>query len=236
VFWIAIPLIMVLGLSLKEPAAQECTGTPFGEGFECDGFMSGPVFTPSTGLSPSPLVHRTIEVLVEEEEAEQEVGDGASADWSGLGLFLNGLTVFKDVNNEREWGYSSDTFGFSLGADYERERFVVGAAFDYSHEDTQYKRNAGTTDTNEFGLQLIGIAYPIWDLYLAGTARFAYDVYETKRRGGEKGDPDGFKISVAGGPGYDFNLGEGFVVGLSSLLRWEWTHVESYKEHGGEAL
>jgi hypothetical protein len=94
-----------------------------------------------------------------------------------------------------------------LAANYERERFVVGAAFDYSHEDTQYKRNAGTTDTNEFGLQLIGIAYPIWDLYLAGTARFAYDDYETKRRDGEKGDPDGFKISVAGGPGYDFNLG-----------------------------
>jgi outer membrane lipase/esterase len=235
VFWIAIPLIMVLGLSLKEPAAQECTGTPFGEGFDCDGFISGPVFTPSTGLSPSPLVHRTIEELVEEEKAEQEVGGGASADWSGLGLFLNGLTVFKDVNNEREWGYNSETFGVSIGADYGRDNFVVGAALDYSYEDARY-RSAGEAETNEFGLQLTGIAYPIWDLYLAGTTRFAYDDYETKRSNGAKGSPDGFKISVAGGPGYDFNLGRGFVVGLSSLLRWEWAHVGSYNEHGGQVL
>lgn len=235
-FWIVIPFIIVVGLFPKEPAAQElCDPIPgVPNSFQCDDGPTGSVFTPSTALSPSALLRRGIEQLREEEE-EEETGGGASADGPGLGFFVNGLAAFKDIDEKRELGSESDTFGVSLGADYRGERFVVGVALDYSREDTDFDNNTGNTDTDEFGLQLIGIAYPVGDLYFAGTARFAYDDYDIKRNtptGDFEGDPNGFKIQVAGGPGYDFNLGRGFLVGLSGQLRWEWTHIDDYDESG----
>ncbi|HET9868408.1 MAG TPA: autotransporter outer membrane beta-barrel domain-containing protein, partial [Nitrospira sp.] len=235
-FWIVIPFIIVVGLFPEQSDAQECPGNPI-DGFGCSAIGgpgdTGSVFTPSTALTPSPLLRRGIEQLREEEE--EETGGGASADGQGLGFFVNGLAKFTDLDEERELGSDSDTYGVSLGADYAAERYVVGAALDYIREDTDFDDNAGNTDTNEFGIQLIGIVYPVGDLYFAGTTRFAYDDYDIERASGADGSPEGFKISVAGGPGYDFHLGRGFVVGVSGLLSWEWVHVDSYRESGADA-
>jgi outer membrane autotransporter protein len=240
-FWIVIAFIIVVGLPLKEAAAQqgsgECTENPIAS-FQCSAGVTQPVFTPSTAFTPSPLLRRTIEQLQQKAVKGEEIGGGASADPSngpGLGFYANGLTKFTDIDPQRELGSHSDTFGATLGTDYGAERFVVGAALDYSHEDTNFKNTSGNSNTDEYGLQLTGILYPIGNLYLAGTTRFAYDDYDIKREGGAKGSPDGSKISVAGGPGYDFNLGNGFVVGLSGLIRWEWTRVDSYQESGAGA-
>jgi outer membrane lipase/esterase len=236
-------LLLVVILGRTGPAVtQECSGNPI-NGFVCTKPISnnlavGPVFSASGALRPSPGLLKKLR-----EEKGEKTGGGASADDARFGLFANGSAAFKDMAEERTLGSDSDIFGGVVGADYTGDAFFASVALDYSNENTNFDHNAGKTEINEFGVRLLGTAYPIGNLYVTGATRLAYDNYDTRRNITDdsgstvaKGSPEGYKFSASGGAGYDFTLPMGFGVGLAASLNYQRTYVDSYKENGAEPV
>ena len=230
---VAVIILAAILLHPDAAVAQECEGDPI-EGFTCDdpsqsALNTGAVFSASEGLAPRRALRE------EEDEAEVRVGDGR------FGVFVNGSAAFRDLDQERELGSDGDIYGAVVGVDYTTDAFVAALSLDYFNENINFDDNAGKNDVDEFGIQLLGIGYPIGNLYVIGATRIAYDNYEIERnisidgfRTSAEGDPEGYKFLATGGVGYDFVLPQGFGLGVVASLEYERTYVDSYDEEGAE--
>jgi uncharacterized protein YhjY with autotransporter beta-barrel domain len=233
-FIAAILLVAIFGRP-GSALAQECEGDPI-EGFVCfdpdrSDLSTGSVFSASEGLAPRRALRE------EEDELEVRAGDGR------FGVFVNGSAAFRDIDQERELGSDGDIYGAVVGVDYTSNAFVAALSLDYFNEDINFDDNAGKNEADEFGIQLLGIGYPVGNLYVIGATRVAYNEYDTERNitgnlgsTTAEGDPEGYKFLATGGVGYDFVLPQGFGLGVVASLEYERTYVDSYEEEGAEQV
>ena len=231
----ALFLLMVIFEWAPSVVAQNCPGDPI-KGFQCSNHigtttLTGPMFAAS-GNKPHSL---------KAGQTAPGAGGASSADAGQFSMFTSGLATFDDGAEKRTPGYNSDTFGGLVGVNYHRNSSDVAVSLDYSNGNTNFDHNAGRLENNEFGIGLSGSVRPTTTqpLYLTGVTRFAYNDYDTKRNisGDEgntraNGDPQGYRIAVAGGLSYVVLDRSNFDVTAVSSLSYEQIHVNSYKEHG----
>src|SRR6266540_1233825 len=158
---------------------------------------------------------------------ERRDGAAASADGPpglrGLGVFASTeyQTFDKDVT-KFEPGYSRDTWGGTVGADYLLfgGKGLIGLAFSYSHQDGTFDNHGGSFDTNAYGPTLYGSVLVVPNLFIdlfAGYTRRDYTIdrrYSFAMAGGisipsavAHGETHGDEARVGVNAGYDFVFG-----------------------------
>ena len=232
------------------------TGGPFGPqlGAICNPAFINGATTSSGSLSVDARGQGEQEVLLRRLR-ERQAGTAASADapggLGGLGVFATTAyqTFDKDVTRF-EPGYSRDTWGGTIGADYFLfgGKGLIGVAFGYFHQDGAFDSKGGNFDTDAYGPTFYGsiLVYPnlFVDLY-AGYTRRDYTInrrYSFAMNGGPQipsaiahGDTHGDEAKLGVNTGYDFHFGS-LTVGPRFGLNWKENHIHSYSETGGIGL
>lgn len=230
-------------LALAAPAAaQDCNGSPTTE-ITCqrsDGTATiGTVFSASESGGRRNVSLTLIEELVEEEAAPS--GEGGGDPSGGFELFASGGYGWQDYDTENVLGMDSDSYSGMAGASYRSEAFLVGLAVDVVTTDSDVALSGGSRDSDEYGVQLFGTAFPLTNLYVSGGARLAWIDIDTTRSidspaNTARGDTDGMKYELTGGVGYNLPVGERTVVGVSGWLAWQRTEIDGYTENGATAV
>jgi len=193
---------------------------------------------------------RRIQLRLEEQrQANREGGVlAASADPSfqlgKLGLFITGEGdwVRKDVTRF-EPGFSSDTGGVIVGADYRAlPSLTAGLALSYLHTHGDFNGNNGHFNTDAFGVTLYGSVTPLPNLFVDGTVGYTLRDYDTVRRasysapgngtgvdGFVQGDTTGNEFRTSVQTGYDFLLGA-LTVGPRVGVNYSSNAIDSYAE------
>lgn len=163
----------------------------------------------------------------------------------GLGVFLSGRYIRVEADTtSRELGSNTDGGGFTLGTDYRiGSSFLVGAGFGYNHYSTDFSRDAGESDIDDFAGLLFGSAFIGENFYVDATIRGSHLKTDIKKRtptldGGpdfatQKSDPEGWTISSDLGAGAEMSLGP---VLLNPYLRIGvyQTKIDGFTESGGD--
>lgn len=243
--WLTTTAGVVLGIGGMQAVHAACTGDPV-QGVVCDpqgAVAVGAVFASDSGTRRNVSLALVEDLL--EEEAE-ETGGGAG-DRQPYDVYAALAYSDKDFDTQRVPGLNSDSIGGVIGAMLRDNRYLVGAALDYSNEDADLDENAGSVDTDEFGVQLYGIYYPMArrNLFLSAAARYAWTDIDTKRKfltaptavnpgvpNTAKGDTDGHKFGVLGGVGYGWAIAPQTVATLSGWLSWQRNVTDAYTESG----
>jgi outer membrane autotransporter protein len=218
--------------------------------------------SPTTSTAGSVTTQTRLGVLDEERRALLRLEEkheataavmAASADTSSLrGLSLFGSVEYEAFDKDLtrfEPGYTSDSLGGVIGADYSFRNLTVGGAFTYVHVDGSFDQSGGDFDTNSYGLLLYGSVTPIPNLFVdvaGGYTRRDYSFDRTvvfglingqlrSDRGQVSGDTDGNEYRVAVSVGYDFVLSR-FTIGPRVGVNYRHTTVDSFTEHGSTGL
>ena len=185
---------------------------------------------------------------------ERRDGTAASADGSmgirGLGVFASAEyeTFDKDVTTF-EPGYSRDTWGGTIGADYSFSgKGLVGLAFSYADQHGGFDNNGGTFDTHAYGPTLYGSVLAVPNLFIdlfAGYTRRDYTIdrrYSFARGGGPTiaaatahGETNGDEFRVGAKAGYDFAIGP-VTAGPRFGIHFRENHIDDYAETGRPLL
>lgn len=176
-------------------------------------------------------------------------GDGGLWQDERWGLFVSGH--FGDGERDRtanESGYNVDTQGATFGVDYRHsDKFIYGVAFTYGSSDTQMQNNAGSLDTDGYGLTAYATYYRTEQLYFEGVAGFGKHDFESKRSldyslnaatvtGQTHGSTSGTQQSVTVGAGYEQSLPQGFQVDWSGRIGMVSHDIDGYAESGDQAF
>ena len=180
---------------------------------------------------------------------ERRDGVAASADGPtglrGLGVFASTeyQTFDKDVTRF-EPGYSRDTWGGTVGADYLLfgGKGLIGLAFSYSHQDGTFDNHGGSFDTNAYGPTLYGSVLVVPNLFIdlfAGYTRRDYTIdrrYSFAMAGGisipsavAHGETHGDEARVGVNAGYDFVFGP-VTAGPRLGFNFRGNHIDAYDE------
>ncbi len=230
----------------------ECNPSP--EGFVCtanDGSGNAanvgfPISSSDGATRQSTAIALASELLEEEGEVIRETGESAGPGGGVFGLFATLLYADKDIdsspsdvpNSAGNLGFDSDTRGGLVGVDYTKENYTLGLALDFSREEADFKRNLGTQDTDEFGIQLLGILRPQSNSFIALSFRYATLDTDSTRRTGDattaRGETDGTRYGVTGGGGYSWSVHRRTALNLSAWLDWRKNEIDGYTETGFE--
>ena len=181
---------------------------------------------------------------------ERRDGTAASADGPaglrGLGVFASGEYQAFDKDVTRfEPGYTRDTWGGTIGADYSFSGMgLIGLAFSYAHQDGTFDSNGGTFDTHAYGPTLYGSVLAVPNLFIdlfAGYTRRDYTIdrrYSFDRPGvvtiaaaTAHGETHGNEFRVGANAGYDFAIGP-LTMGPRLGFNFKENHIEDYAETG----
>jgi outer membrane lipase/esterase len=150
----------------------------------------------------------------------------------------------KDVTRF-EPGQDSDKWGGTVGVDYGFTPWLVaGAAFTYDNTQGDFKRNAGSFETDSYGGFLYASILPMPQLFIDVVGGYARKDYSIDRRstvtiggtpfsGTFDGDTDGDEWRAGVNAGYDFVLGN-VTVGPRVGVNYKRTEIDGYRESGGE--
>lgn len=175
--------------------------------------------------------------LLQAEDAGGEVG----ADFGRWGFFASGTIGRGEVDaGQATPEYEFDTAGLTAGVDYRAsDRWIVGAAFGFSRQDTEVANERGKVDTDGWSLS----AYTTWfnenSWYVDGVLTWGSNDYALERRiqysitaaDGSitsvdqlaSADSDGSQLSAALSFGRDFQRG---AWNFGPYFRGTWTRVE----------
>lgn len=149
-------------------------------------------------------------------------GDEASALVPGLGVFLNGIVNWGELDGTaNQTGFDADGYGIVVGADYRfTDELIFGATFNYSNQTADFAQGAlsagGDVDADAFGGSVFGTYY-VNDFYVDGIVSISGVDYTIKRQVlltstnpaapstnvTATGDPGGFGLAISGGAGYE---------------------------------
>ncbi|MBW2723867.1 MAG: autotransporter outer membrane beta-barrel domain-containing protein [Deltaproteobacteria bacterium] len=163
----------------------------------------------------------------------------------GLGMFLTGRYVRLDADtSSRELGSETDGGGLTLGVDYRiGSNFVLGAGFGYNHYATDFSRDAGSSDVDDYAGLLFGSYFFEDKFFIDATLRGSHLKTDNEKQtptmdGGPdlaklKSDPDGWTISGDIGVGTEYARG---ALLLNPYLRFGVYHteIEGFSETGGD--
>lgn len=167
-------------------------------------------------------------------------GGAASADgsdmWSRLGIFINGLGGFGDVDSTfNQLGFDFESSGVVAGVDYRfTDNFILGLAFNYLNTDTDFDREGGELDSDSYSGSIYGTFYATNSFHLDWVATYGEINYDSIRNisYAVPGDvvntqstssPDGDQFSAAISAGYDFSLN---ALTISPYVRGEYINLE----------
>ena len=181
---------------------------------------------------------------------ERRDGTAASADGPaglrGLGVFASGEYQAFDKDVTRfEPGYTRDTWGGTIGADYSWSgKGIIGLAFSYAYQDGTFDSKGGTFDTHVYGPTLYGSVLVVPNLFIdlfAGYTRRDYTIdrrYSFFRPGVANiagatahGETHGDEFRVGTNAGYDFTIGP-VTVGPRFGINFRENHIHDYAEGG----
>lgn len=221
-----------------------CSAVPVGPGSSSGASIA------SQTMRQEGLDQRRIRLRLEEER--QARGEGgvraASADPSirmgKLGLFATGEGewVQKDVTRF-EPGFSSDTGGVIVGADYGVLPWLTaGLALSYSLTHGDFAASGGHFTTDTYGVTLYGSATPLPNLFVDGTLGYTRRDYDTLRRviyvspgtavdGFAQGDTTGHEFRTSVQTGYDFVM-RALTVGPRVGVNYSTNAIDAYGERG----
>lgn len=175
-------------------------------------------------------------------EAISEFGNNWNVFFSGGYQSLNrNLTTFED-------GYKSDLGNVTAGIDkLITERFLAGAAFNYSHQNGNFA-SAGDFSNNAYGGMIYASYNPTDNSFIQVNAGYSYRDYNRNRfatfieattdtnvAGFAKGAYSGNDYNVAILTGYDWNLGN-FTLGPRAGFNWVKNEYNNYSERGNSGL
>lgn len=216
----------------------------------------GAVFSTSNSGARRNVQLALVEELLEDDA--EETG-GGSGDRMPFDVFATILYRDRDYEGQNfkgkigTPGFDSDTWGGIIGTTLREDHYFVGAAIDYSQEDTTFKQNAGNQDTDEIGISLYGTYYPLANKNLFVSSAFRYgdrdidtsrnvrgDIFingvKTPFDGGiARGSTNGKTYSLLGGAGYSWSLQERTLVALSGWLDWNRNNTDGYTESGSKS-
>jgi len=230
------------------------TGGPYGSNLGNICAPLGPTPIPGTTSSSASLSVDT-QAAGDEQRLlrrlrERRDGTAASADsfpgLRGLGVFASAeyQTFDKDVTRF-EPGYSRDTWGGTIGADYSfGGKGLIGLAFSYSHQDGTFDNNGGSFDTSAYSPTLYGSVFVVPHLFIDLYAGYTRRDYTTDRRysfamaGGisipsatARGETHGDEARLGMNTGYDFVFGP-VTVGPRLGFNYRNIHIDGYDETG----
>jgi len=171
-------------------------------------------------------------------------GGGASADsmQSRLSAFINARYITGDEDdNSVQDGYDFDGWGLLVGLDYRfSDNLVAGLALNYSDGDVDYDKNAGTLDTESWGVIAYGTYYLEHGLYFEGSAGYNGLDYDMTRHVAYSVAGDNANQKMTSNPDSDLwtaSLGGGYVFSndawsTTPTLRFDYVEngVNGYKE------
>lgn len=216
---------------------------------ETEAVCPGPVTSENAGTSGS--TQRQIEQRLEHLRCENSSdpncagGGGASQDsvsYEGLGVFVSGDYQHKDKQQTNfEMGFTSDSYGPTLGVDYRLDTFgVIGMAFDFSHTDGEFDHNFGDFNTDTLTAVLYGSYYPTDQSFIDAALGFGHkdlkaDHLDPGGSGTEVGaDTNGFDFTADLTGGYDFSF-ESVTIGPRLGIHYRRTALNSFVETGDPA-
>lgn len=163
----------------------------------------------------------------------------------GLGVFLTGRYIRLDADTtSRELGSKTDGGGLTLGVDYRiGSNLILGAGFGYNHYSTDFSRDAGSSDIDDYAGLLFGSLFFEDMFFIDATLRGSHLKTDNEKQtptldGGpdfekQKSDPDGWTISSDIGVGTEYALG---AMLLNPYMRFGVYHteIEGFSESGGD--
>ncbi|GAB4263118.1 MAG: hypothetical protein Kow0065_13860 [Methylomicrobium sp.] len=186
----------------------------------------------------------------------QAASGGAAGDEEEGGLLDNRLGVFVNaqysrgdrVTTEFEVGSESELFGVTIGMDYRLgDAFIVGGAFGFTDNDTEYQRQAGSLLNRGYSGSLYASYFITDNLYLDGVFTYTGNRYESERlllipdanqnlslqnsKASPKGDQQRFSIGL----GYDLPMGP-WTFGIKGRTEYGRMNIDAYQEKGMTAL
>ncbi len=150
------------------------------------------------------------------------------------GFFISGSGEFVDVENTSEArGYSFDTGGATVGADYRiTNHLVLGTAFGYAN--TAADLNLGGRLRSNEGNGSLYATYYDKGFYLDGLVGGGYRALDTRRLtvgGVARGDTEGCDFDALLGSGYEFHFGA-FAFGPVFSFRYTRVSIDEFNEEG----
>lgn len=171
-------------------------------------------------------------------------GDGDSIA-SKLGVFVNGNVGFGDKDDTpREGGFDFDRLGVTVGADYRLlDNFVLGAAVDYSHNDTEFSGDDGNMDSEALSFSVYGTYYLQDKYYFDGVVSYGVTDHDSRRdiiysnntdtvNATAKGNTDAHQFSISASAGIEQQIG-GFSVGPYVNVTYIDVTVDDFSERDG---
>lgn len=180
---------------------------------------------------------------VEDRKVQQLIGP--------INMYVSGEYERFDKNVTRfEPGYKTNTGRALIGADYSfDDRFVVGAAFKYSHDDGKFNSQPapiprGRFDTNSYGGLLHASFVPVPKSFIDAIAGYTRKDYFIRRglalsgggpdvdaTGTADGDTDGNEYKVEVNGGYNFSF-QNITIGPRLGLNYKRTDIDGFRERG----
>ena len=225
------------GPGIRGPAPVVFDLCPTAASGAVQGTSGGSVTSETRETSPDEE-RRVRQRLRENREAENKL--------RGLSLFVLGeFEKFEKDITKFEPGYTSNTWGGTIGADYTFTAWALaGLAFNYAHVDGAFRRSSGGFDTDSYGPIVYAEFFPVRNLFVDLIAGYAHKESTiqrdvdfagqtgngfVERHGRAIGEPSANQYTVGVNIGYDFifrNLTIGPRVGMNYKL----TRVDSFNE------
>jgi outer membrane autotransporter protein len=175
----------------------------------------------------------------------QSSGTPSASPWSLFGQAR--WTKFDHNATAQERGFSGDTRGVRLGADYRySDRLLLGGVFGYDRTDSDFDNTEGNTDTDSYSLSAYANVNVSDRLYLEGVLSVGHNDYSLRRNViftpvqtnipfSTSGDTQGRQYSASVGGGYDVPMGA-FTVTPYARLNFIHTSVDSFAETGASGF
>lgn len=187
--------------------------------------------------------------------AQASMGGGAGDEEAGglldnrLGGFINAQYGRGDrISTEFEAGSDSELFGVTAGLDYRfGDAFVLGGAFGFIDNDTEYQRKAGSLLNRGYSGSLYASYFVTENLYLDGVFTYTGNHYESERLllipdensnlalQNSKASPKGDQQRFSFGLGYDLPMGP-WTVGVKGRSEYGRMNIDAYQETGSTPL
>jgi uncharacterized protein YhjY with autotransporter beta-barrel domain len=172
----------------------------------------------------------------------------------GFGLFFTAdYEKFEQDTTRFEGGFDRDTVAGTLGADYAfTASFILGAAFNYSHEFGNYEGVGGGFDHDTYGGFVYTSLAPAPQAFVDLVAGYLWKDYGFERRvtltvpppaggrplivdGPTRGDTTGDELRVSASGGYDFVFGN-VTVGPRLGVHYRDRTIDGFRESGRTGL